>query len=615
MPKQICPFTSESMANLAGIIDGNTERRRRFSLNLQPLLGTFPWLQHEVVEVGSAHLESAVLPTAPRSLGRDSGGAECFVLGNLARGEGGSDAERLLADYRRRGPAGIASHNGYYVACLWDAGEITLGSDLLGLFPLYYHATPDLLLFATSPSFFRAHPSFTPTFSPEGLVGILLTTHLVRDRTLWKGVQRLGLGNMLRWQPGGEAGEVKVRTLEASRTHFDRSYEDHLELTDSLLDSIVRRETAGRNTMALLSGGLDSRLLAGYAQQQGGVSRAITLGKPTDIEMYCASRVAGALGWNHARFEDDHSTLAACGSQCVELEMLSNGLNTLATFRELERIHDRSPWLLTGFLGDSAMGGGHVREDCDDLQEQLMYERRFQDITRHGFSPAMLQRLVRPEVLRDCLEPVVGDLQRAYFGSPGLPFQKSWLFELAHRARFHTTASIVTRLSYGSWPVMPFADEALLTAMLGMPLTTLLHRRIEKDLLCRRFPALARLPLDRNAMDMTPLLLSPREAAVEWLKRITRYPRRRRKVRKWLGLQEIERRYYYRVHDINNPGWMAFRREAEPHRKKAELIFSPSILRELLPPPDVSIALADGIIDGANRKILLGFMLWAGRNL
>ncbi len=603
------------MANLAGIIDGNPERRNRFTEQVQPRLLTFQWLRSSTFAIGRASLASATHPSAPQSLARDAGGAGCFILGNLSRDGVGSDAERLLARYRGQGPAGVAALNGYYLAFVSDGEEVTLGVDLMGLFPLYYHATPDLLLFATSPTFFLAHPSFRPELRPEGLAGILLTTHLVKDRTLWKGVQRLGLGNMLRWRPGEQASEIRVRTLEASRTYFDRSYESHLELADAILDQVVRRETTGRDMTVLLSGGLDSRLLAGYVHEQGRVHHAITLGGPDDIEMQCASLVARKLGWSHARLDDDYSTLSASGSMCVELEMLANGLNSPMPLRTLDAIHHSASWLLNGFIGDSVMGGGHVSEDYDDSQIQLTFDRRIQGVTRHGLAPAIIQRLVKPEVLGDCLESVVSDVKHAYEGGQGLPFQKSWLFELAHRVRFHTTATIVTRLSHASWSVMPFADEALLTAMLGMPASTLCNRRIEKDLLCRRFPALAKLPVDRNAMDMSSLLPGPREAAVSWLKRVTRYSRRRKQLRRWLGIPEPERRYYYRIHDINSPAWVALRREAEFHRKAAETIFDPSVLRELVPSPDMPITLADGIIDGANRKVLLGLMLWAGRHL
>ena len=89
----------------------------------------------------------------------------------------------------------------------------------------------------------------------------------------------------------------------------------------------------------------------------------------------------------------------------------------------------------------------------------------------------------------------------------------------------------------------------------------------------------------------------------------------RRALRKWHDRRGVETRYYYRVYDINNAAWQSVRQAAEPHRKMAELIFQPDVLRELLPPPEMEIRLGDGIVDAARVKTLLGFMLWAGKNL
>jgi hypothetical protein len=63
------------------------------------------------------------------------------------------------------------------------------------------------------------------------------------------------------------------------------------------------------------------------------------------------------------------------------------------------------------------------------------------------------------------------------------------------------------------------------------------------------------------------------------------------------------------------PDWVDLRGSEEPFREIAETVFEPDILRELLPPPHEPIRLQDGIIDAAGRKVLLGFMLWAGGNL
>ncbi len=72
-----------------------------------------------------------------------------------------------------------------------------------------------------------------------------------------------------------------------------------------------------------------------------------------------------------------------------------------------------------------------------------------------------------------------------------------------------------------------------------------------------------------------------------------------------------ERRYYYRVCDINGPGWRAIRRQAEPHRERVLEVFNKEVLDTILPPPDVPLQLKDGIVDSSGLKSLLGFLLWS----
>jgi asparagine synthase (glutamine-hydrolysing) len=75
----------------------------------------------------------------------------------------------------------------------------------------------------------------------------------------------------------------------------------------------------------------------------------------------------------------------------------------------------------------------------------------------------------------------------------------------------------------------------------------------------------------------------------------------------------IEPRYYYRMYDLNGPGWRAIRRLAEPHRETLSDLFDVKALREYLPPPEDTIEMRDTIVDGSGRKLLLGLMLWRGR--
>ena len=603
------------MANFAGIVDQRTEQRNDYLAALRPRLATFPWLSPGEREMGSTVLAWCAGPTTPASFSRGAGGESCFLLGSLGRADAphGSDTERLLQLYAKEGSTGISGQNGYYAACLEEpSGSVYLAADQMGLLPVYYYATQELLLFASSPSFFRPHPAFTPRLSIQGLTGILLTTQLCEGRTLWEGVRRLPAAHLLHWRRGKGAIEHRCPELQPSQEHFRMPYRDQVDMLDTLLGDAVRRETAGRQVSILLSGGLDSRLLAGYlSEQPDSEPVAITLGSPTDNEMHCAAGVADRLGWKHVQAAVDLSAFPRCGETCVQLEMLANGLSDLAFFQGIEAIRGIRPQIVTGFAGDSLMGGGHVSPATEAGDRDAQFAKKFADVTRHGFPPAVINRVLRPE-FRHCTDGVVTDLRRAYDACEGLPFQQSWMFDIRHRIRHHTAGSVLNRIAYGAWPITPYADKGFVTAVLGMPAATLINRRVQVDLLCRRFPHLAALPLDRNSRNTAPLLIHPWHALLARLRR--------------LGKQVVqkchngadgcqEQRYYYRVFDINNPGWVGLRRRAEPFREIAETIFEPEILRELLPPPHEPIRLQDGIIDAAGRKVLLGFMLWAGGNL
>lgn len=607
------------MANLIGIVDRDQKRRKKYIASVKPELATFSWLEYGEREFGRTTIAWAAVPSAPISSSETPDGTSCFILGNLSKdGEPFiNDAERLLQYYQKQGASGIFGQSGYYFSCLLDpSGEVLVGTDLLGLFPIYYYSTDTFLLFSTTPSLFRHFPKFTRELSPHGLAGILLTMHITGGRTIWRGVRRLSAGHMLHWQEGRGAEEKKNRMLEASSTYFGDSYQEHLETFHRLLRKTVHKETADRSISVLLSGGLDSRLLAGYlSETRKNDTTAVTFGDRTDYEMNCASRVAKTLKWPQVRIKVDFTSFPTFARKLVELEQLSNGFNDLAFFQGVESLQGTQPYIMTGFAGDVGMGGSHIRYGYDQERREHSFEAKFRKINTHGFSPSLVKTLVHPDVLGNSLEEVLEDLKGSYYSLKGLPFQRTWMFDMIHRMRFHTAASVAWRISFGAWPVMPYIDKEILEAAFGMPAASLLNRRAQIDLLCSHFPALAALPLDRNYEDTCPLMPSFYYKVTAWLAKSSDFAYKKHKVKQVLGISDSERRYYYRVFDINNPGWAAVRSEAEQFRAKAEIIFDRAILRELLPPPGVPIQLHDGIIEGSGRKTLLGFMLWAGRNL
>src|SRR5262249_10080713 len=144
-------------------------------------------------------------------------------------------------------------------------------------------------------------PGFAPKLSVPGLVGILLTMHLAGGQTLWEGVRRLSAGSVLHWQPSRGASEIAGQALALSEAHFAEPYEAHYARFDSLLRQAICRECQGRPAGLMLSGGLDSRLLAGYMDEAVGACEALTMGEASDLEMQIAGKVTRELGWKQHR--------------------------------------------------------------------------------------------------------------------------------------------------------------------------------------------------------------------------------------------------------------------------------------------------------------------------
>jgi hypothetical protein len=179
-------------------------------------------------------------------------------------------------------------------------------------------------------------------------------------------------------------------------------------------------------------------------------------------------------------------------------------------------------------------------------------------------------------------------------------------------------------LAFGAWPVSPFVDKSLLTAVAGMPYEHLAHRRMEREIVCRKFPRLAVLPLDRNSYDTSPVLrlkclfqkngleaadiltLLKGHAAGKWSW--------------WFGAAAHrrsgkDRRFYYQTFDINGDAWRTFRRTAEPYRRRVENFLDAKTLHELWPDPSATVRVKNGITDTQALKVLLGFAVWTEQNL
>jgi hypothetical protein len=581
------------MANFLITVDPDETRRARFLRAVAPQLAPVEGLVEGELTSGVVGIAWSASPRAP---------VDCYQAGDraavrwgIAVGDDGAEVSAgQLADWS--GPVGPFDGFHALVRVKGDGG-LEVSADVLGLYRLYYtYIEPEgVLLAGSSPRLFALHPSFRTDFDVGGLIGPLLFHFAFDERTIWSGVRCLAPGHVLAVGPGERAEQRRIyQAPHISSERVPGSLAEHSKaLHRSWEQALLRQLGRADRVGILLSGGRDSRELAALLHANGVPTTALTLGNAWDLEARCASAVASRLEMPHVVQAIEEDRVPECARRQARWEHLSTGFGTAHNWDVISALRGLPERIVTGFM----RGTREVRPHQEE------FSAFFASQNRRGFPPVTIRDLLRPAGADELLASRLEEIRAAFESGGPNPPDRRWQFQLRHRMRFHSGA-IAWRLSFGSWPIVPFLDRDFLAMLTRLPKASLQHRRAQDWALAHYYPELARLPMDRNDGTMDPVRLTP----VPWVwRRLKKWSRRT--VNLLAGGWARDPRYAHRMYDFDGAAWRAVRREAEPHRGLLEGICDPAMLDALWPAPQDAVGL-DPFRQAYSRKLLVGLSLW-----
>jgi asparagine synthase (glutamine-hydrolysing) len=605
------------MVNFVIVVDPENKQRASFISKAKKLL---PLVDGLITHTCSNESFSAVWASGPWTpLSQTTNGeGTAIIWGDAIAGPGPErlDADRLLSLWKNPSAKMPEALDGFHAAVAYHPERnLVAGVDLLGVFPFYYYTMENVLLIGSSPELFRYHPSFEMELDLEGLVGILLTKGLFDGKTLLHGVKRLSPGHLLIRDTDGSVKEVAQYTIPVSTKYCGYSLSEQVNILDQRLnEAFTRHMPTDDRYCLLLSGGVDSRLVGGYLQRRSIDTVALTEGLDTDNDVKWARLIAKTLDFEHRRVTVRSGNYAEFANLSAKWEHLASGCSGIMFWGLWPHLRKIGSRVVSGFIFDAIMGA-LVDWAYSPSTHSISYDKFFESVNSWGFRPDMLKKLLKEEYHGDIISKTLRAIRKEYDSYSKLEFQRAFCFGIYHRMRFHV-GSVLWLLSFGAWPVLPYVDRKIIEVTAGMPVDFLLNRHAQKELVCRKFPELAKLPVARadfgQTYDPTPLIPTTRQRIMQYFYGYNWIW----KLRGLGGLRGIifsltkESPYWQRESDFNSAGWKSVRRLAAPCIKETFDLFNEKMIENLLPDPEVNFAHGRWMTETASLKSLLCFSLW-----
>lgn len=216
-----------------------------------------------------------------------------------------SDTEVILKAYLEWGTACLGRFSGMFALAIWDgrSRRLFLARDQLGIKPLYYYHYQESLIFASELKGILAFTGISRTLDPEAIPLFLHYQYIPSPRTIYQHIFKLLPGHFLICDaetfsicPWAEKPDASGRRSFLSESDCMDQLQE--VLTRAVSDQMVSDVPIG----ALLSGGIDSSLVAAIMQQVSSRPvRTFSIGfRESDFnEAPWAAKVAANLGTCH----------------------------------------------------------------------------------------------------------------------------------------------------------------------------------------------------------------------------------------------------------------------------------------------------------------------------
>ncbi|MBP0972479.1 MAG: asparagine synthase (glutamine-hydrolyzing) [Oscillospiraceae bacterium] len=181
-----------------------------------------------------------------------------------------SDTEAVLMAYAVFGADCVKLFNGIFAFAVWEQKQqrLFLARDRMGVKPLFYHLSPETLIFGSELPCLLAHPDVPHEVGIEGVSQLLLFgPGRIPGSGVFRGIEELKPAECVFYTQEHDLQKRSYWTLEA-KEHPDNFAQTAEHVRFLVTDAIRRQLVSDVPLGTFLSGGLDSSLISSVAARE-----------------------------------------------------------------------------------------------------------------------------------------------------------------------------------------------------------------------------------------------------------------------------------------------------------------------------------------------------------
>jgi asparagine synthetase B (glutamine-hydrolysing) len=373
-----------------------------------------------------------------------------------------------------------------------DANELTVVTDRVGMRPLYYATDGRAHVIASEIKVVVAALGISNDLSPVGILELVAFGHNIQDRTVLERVSVLPAGTVFSFGAGGVTKRAYYR-FAYTRSPRRRTAREWGESISDCLKTNVRKYLQGDGRKAIfLSGGLDSRFVAGAIARQGSPIQALTFGIPGSPEVVYAQEIARVLGMPHTVLTHSQNYLSRTLRKVVERAECAAPFFHTGSVDYHDEMALHADKLLVGFCGDILSGGHLKRQMFEPVSREAMTDlifRRALLVTKREIATILNPGLVERH-WAEFMESFRASVE-AIHGQEGPDLADVWDMDNRQR-RFTFSSPKVDRYRFEI--IAPLLDRSFLDLMTTLPPHARWKQLAYRHAIVDGFPELSGIP-------------------------------------------------------------------------------------------------------------------------